>query len=72
MAKQAKGIDEELRDAIRASRRSRYAIAKDAGISSEQVYRFMARTHDLRMATAAKIARVLGLGLVKSRGAQVR
>ena len=65
MATREKGIDDVLRDEIKASGLTRYAVAKDAGISPEQVYRFMARTHDLRMATAAKIARALGLELVK-------
>ena len=56
-------IDETLRDAIRASELTTYRIGKDAGISTGVIDRFVSGERDIRLATAAKIAKVLGLEL---------
>ena len=51
-----------LRAAITASGKSRYAIAKEAGVDEQRVHQFMGGT-DLRLETASKIAEALGLEL---------
>ena len=56
-------IDETLRDAIRGSELTTYRIGKDAGISTGVIDRFVSGERDIRLATAAKIAKVLGLEL---------
>lgn len=53
-------IDELLRAAITEDGRSAYELAKLAEIETDIVYRFMAGK-DIRLATAAKLASVLGL-----------
>lgn len=60
--KPAAGIDGQLRAAIESSGLTRYAIAKQCGIRESVLAKFMAGT-DIRLATAAKIANVLGLEL---------
>ena len=50
-----------LKDAIRASDKSIYQIAQDAGVSQIVVSRFLSGERDIRMATADKLAEVLGL-----------
>jgi plasmid maintenance system antidote protein VapI len=60
------GIDEQLRDAIRASEMTCYAIGKRAGLRPEHVARFLRAERDIRLGTAAKIARVLGIQLKTS------
>ena len=50
-----------LKDAIRASDKTVYQIAQDAGVSQIVVSRFMSGERDIRMATADKLAEVLGL-----------
>lgn len=52
-----------LKDAIQKSNRSVYQIAKDAGVSPIVVSRFLSGERDIRMATADKLADVLGLRL---------
>ena len=52
----------QLRDAIAADGRSHYAIAKDAGVEPDALYRFMAGK-DLYLGTVSKLATVLGLQL---------
>jgi hypothetical protein len=63
-----KPIDASLRQAIKASGLTHYAIGKAAEVAPSQIDRFMLpasdpRHRDLRLATAAKIAAVLGMGL---------
>ena len=62
MAKRQKTIVDQLKDAIRKSDRTHYAIAKRAGITTDMVDRFMTG-RDIRISTAAKIAKALGLEL---------
>ena len=59
-------LGEFLRAAIISSDRSVSAIAKDSGVNPGLISRFMTG-HDLRLETATKIARTLGLRLVKCR-----
>lgn len=54
---------ETIRQAIRESRLSHYAIGKQAEIAPAQIDRFMAGNRDLRLSTVAKICAVLGLTL---------
>jgi DNA-binding phage protein len=55
-----------LKDAIRASDKTMYQIAQDAGVSQIVVSRFMSGERDIRMATADKLAEVLGLKVASS------
>jgi hypothetical protein len=62
-------IDATLRSAIKASGLTHYRLGQDAGVAPSQIDRFMMppadpRHRDLRLATAAKIAAVLGLDLL--------
>jgi DNA-binding phage protein len=43
-----------------------YRILKDAEITTDSLYRFLAKERDLRFETAASIAQVLGLQLVSA------
>lgn len=65
--KKAGGIDETLREAIRRSGLTHYAIGKAAGVAPAQLDRFVAGERDLTLATAAKVADALGLALVPRR-----
>lgn len=61
-------LDVALRQTIRASGLTHYALAKAAGVQASQIDRFMMpaddpRHRDLRLETAAKIAAVLGLSI---------
>jgi hypothetical protein len=62
-------IDAALRQAIKASGLTHYAIGKAAEVAPSQIDRFMLpasdpRHRDLRLATASKIAAALGMGLI--------
>lgn len=62
-------LDAALRQAIRSSGLTHYALAKAAEVQPSQIDRFMMpaddpRHRDLRLETAAQIAFVLGLELV--------
>lgn len=65
MAKKSKSAVEALRDAIRSSGLTVYAVAKKSGVGVDSVYRFMSGQRDLRFTAAAKIADTLGLELTK-------
>lgn len=62
-------LDEALKDAIRTSGLTHYALGKKAGVAPSVIDRFMAdprageRGGDLRVSTAAKLADALGLEL---------
>ncbi len=56
-------IANSLKQAISASDRSVYQIAKESGISQIVITRFLSGERDIRMATADKLARVLHLQL---------
>ena len=55
----------QLRDAILGSEMSRYEIAKQAGVTDSQLSLFVNNQRSLTLTSAAKIARVLDLELVK-------
>ena len=55
-------IDDQLREAVLNDGRTAYELAKLAKIETDIVYRFMAGK-DIRLATAAKLAEVVGLTL---------
>jgi hypothetical protein len=59
-------LSEALRDALRASDKSVYQIAQDAGVSQIVVSRFLSGERDIRMATADRLAAALGLKLAKA------
>lgn len=70
--KKTKSLDVALRQAIKASGLTHYAIGKAATVAPSQIDRFMMpaddpRHRDLRLATAAKIAAFLGLELIGGR-----
>ncbi len=56
-------LSDALRQAVRASDKSMYEIAKDAGVSQIVLSRFVSGERDIRMATADKLAGVLSLKL---------
>jgi hypothetical protein len=55
-------LAEQLRTAIAADGRTHYAIAKDAGVEPDLIYRFV-DGKDLRFSSVAKIAAALDLQL---------
>lgn len=57
---------EALKRSIRASNMTVYEIAKRAGVSQIVISRFLSGERDIRMATADKLAEVLGLKLATS------
>jgi hypothetical protein len=57
------GLSETLRSAIEASPKSVYQICKEAGISQIVVSRFLAGDRDIRLATADRLAKTLGIEL---------
>ena len=59
-------LSQALRDALLSSDKSMYQIAQDAGVSQIVVSRFLSGERDIRMATADKLAQVLGLTLAKA------
>lgn len=66
MAKKAKTIIDQLKQAIRESGLTNYRIAKDAGVAQITLDRFVSGERDLRGATLAKLAKALGLELTKT------
>jgi ribosome-binding protein aMBF1 (putative translation factor) len=56
-------LAEQLRAAFAASGMSRFAWAKQAGVSYGIVHRFCAADRDIVLSTASKLAGVLGLEL---------
>jgi transcriptional regulator with XRE-family HTH domain len=54
-------IAKQLKSAIESSGKSQYQLAKEADISPIQLTRFLRGDRDLRLATADRLATVLGL-----------
>jgi len=52
-----------LKKALKQCRKSRYQIAKESGISPILLSRFLSGQRDIRLATADRLASVLGLKL---------
>ena len=63
MASNPSPISGPLKLAIKQSGLSHYRIAKDAGITPEQLDRFMSGERGLQLASADKVASCLGLEL---------
>ena len=57
-------LSQTLKKAIRESEMTEYQIAKRAGISQIMISRFLSGERSIRLATADKLAGVLGLKLV--------
>ncbi len=61
--KKPASIVDQLRRAIQGSGLTHYRIAKDAGIRPDILDRLVSGERDVRLETAAKVARVLKLEL---------
>lgn len=59
----ASSISASLKKAIKRSSKTRYQLAKEAGVSQIMVSRFMSGKRDIRLGTADRLANVLGLTL---------
>jgi hypothetical protein len=59
-------LSDPLRDAISRSGKSVRRLAKDASVSEVILKQFMDGERDLRLATAGRLAHILGLKLVAS------
>ena len=53
-----------LKKAMKQSPKTSYQLAKEAGVSQIMVSRFLSGKRDIRLATADRLAHVLGLKLV--------
>jgi hypothetical protein len=65
-APQAGAISDALRTAIQASPKSVYQICKEAGLSQIVVSRFLSGERDIRLATADRLAKALGIAVQDS------
>jgi ribosome-binding protein aMBF1 (putative translation factor) len=54
-------ISTVLRKAIEASEMSVHALAQASGVSHPIIFRFMSGERDIRLATADKLAAILGI-----------
>ena len=59
-----RSLSTSLRKAMKQSQKSSYQLAKEAGLSPILVSRFLSAKRDIRLATADRLAHVLGLKLV--------
>ncbi len=57
-------LSASLKKAMKRSPKTRYQLAKEAGVSQIMVSRFLSGKRDIRLATADRLAHVLGLKLV--------
>ncbi len=57
-------LNERIRKAIEASKLSRYAIAKQSGVSASMLCRFMARQRELSTEAIEKLADALALEII--------
>jgi len=58
-------IAHALRDAIKRNRKTAFQIAKESGVSHPIILRFLSGERDIRLATADKLAAVLGVEVVR-------
>ena len=56
-------LGKQLRQAVRRSGLTRNQIARQTDVSYSIIHRFMAGTGDIQLATASKIATVVGVSL---------
>ena len=59
-------LSASLKKAMKHSAKTSYQLAKEAGVSQIMVSRFLSGKRDIRLATADRLAHVLGLKLVGS------
>ena len=64
------GLTEQLRKAMKASKQSRYAIAKGSGVDYAVVSRFLDELSDIRLSTAGRLTKYLDLELKPARKAK--
>lgn len=57
------GIEASLKRAVRSDSRSRYRLAKDAGIAVAVLQRFESGERSITLGTACRLCRALGLEL---------
>ena len=63
----SKDIEQKLRDAIIKSKKSRYKISQESGVSEAQISLFVNKKRTLTLPAAAKLAKVLGLELIEKK-----
>ncbi len=61
-----RSLSASLKKAMKRSPKTSYQLAKEAGVSQIMVSRFLSGKRDIRLATADRLAQVLGLKLVAS------
>ena len=61
-----RSLSAALKKAMKHSSKTSYQLAKEAGVSQIMVSRFLSGKRDIRLATADRLAHVLGLKLVAS------
>jgi transcriptional regulator with XRE-family HTH domain len=59
-----RSLSASLKKAMKHSPKTSYQLAKEAGVSQIMVSRFLSGKRDIRLATADRLAHVLGLKLV--------
>jgi hypothetical protein len=62
----SRSLSTSLKKAMKKSAKTSYQLAKEAGVSQIMVSRFLSGKRDIRLATADRLAHVLGLKLVAS------
>src|SRR5437016_5824895 len=60
----SRSLSISLKKAMKKSPKTSYQLAKEAGVSQIMVSRFLSGKRDIRLATADRLAHVLGLKLV--------
>lgn len=63
MSKEQRSWNDRIREAVRASGLSLYAVARDSGVNVAPLQRFMAGEHGLTVDSAEKIGGIVGLDL---------
>jgi DNA-binding phage protein len=61
--KEAPGLIEQLKQAIRTSGKTVYRISKDSGVGSDQLSRFLSGKRTLELPAVERICRALNLQL---------
>jgi transcriptional regulator with XRE-family HTH domain len=61
-----RSLSASLKKAMKHSHKTSYQLAKEAGVSPIMISRFLSGKRDIRLATADRLAHVLGLKLMAS------
>ncbi len=64
MARKTPSVSQQIRNAVKASGRSWYWVAKETGLSEPTVGRFMRRKVDLLLSNAEKIMSLMNMRVV--------